>query len=198
MPATTQIVWMRQRRRADASRNPAGKLGLGCATLISLSMAVTVILAALIYSSISRELPSIYILPALLDPHQGVLLHPTRIYDRTGEHILLTLQNPAAAEGEYLSYPTVAAAPTAANGDAFLPRNLISATLATSDPNFWQHPGFQPMDILIENKPTLAQRLVLEHLLQGKNPACVALCASVFLQSRLQNNLGEKRYWNGT
>ena len=56
------------------------------------------------YAEITNDLPSIDRLPALLEPPDGLFLQPTRLYDRTGEHLLLTLINPLVGDREYLHY----------------------------------------------------------------------------------------------
>jgi membrane peptidoglycan carboxypeptidase len=108
------------------------------------------IAAAYVYSTLVVDLPSIESLPLLLDPH-GTLRLPTRIYDRSGEHLLISFENPAAAQGEYIFYELI-------------PQEIIDATLSTSDPNFWTHPGFDTHS----GKDSLAVRLVSELLLWGE------------------------------
>jgi len=115
-----------------------------------------------IYLALVRNLPSIDTLPSLLDPPDGILLEPTRLYDRTGYHVLLTLENPAGAGRKYL--------PLDEAGTDFIPESLISATLATADPTFWQHGGFSFDGILSGDHPTLAQKLVSDLMESGESP----------------------------
>ncbi len=93
---------MRQRRRSQARKNPAGRLGLLAAGALSLLLALAGIFGPLAYTSLSQNLPTVEALPGLIEPPDGVLLQPTRLYDRLGEHVLLELQNPAAAGRQYL------------------------------------------------------------------------------------------------
>jgi hypothetical protein len=47
----------------------------------------------LAYADLTHDLPNIQYLGILLNPPDGLLLQPTRIYDRSGAHLLLTLQD---------------------------------------------------------------------------------------------------------
>ena len=157
MPSPAQIKRFRQRRRESAGRRPGVRLGLGCATLLSLFVLVLGIASTLTYLQLVRDLPSLETLPGLLDPPDGLLLEPTRLYDRTGSHVLLTLQNPAATDRQFLTLDT--------SQQNFLPASLISATLAVADPDFWQHSGYTLEGLASNDHPTLAQRLVSDLLL---------------------------------
>ena len=125
--------------------------------LISILGGLLILLAALTYADLTHDLPSIDILPILLNPPDGLLLQPTRIYDRSGEHPLLTLA-PSDAPRHYL--------PINPQNPQHLPETLAQATIAIADPGFWDHPGYildgwqNP-----EYHPTLAQRLSVDLLL---------------------------------
>ena len=47
--------------------------------------------AALAYASLTRGLPPLEQVSLLLNPQDGQLLQPTRLYDRTGQHLIATL-----------------------------------------------------------------------------------------------------------
>ena len=168
MPAVTQVIEERERRRAVSRRAPARKLALGCSGLLSLAIALFCLLLALEYTSLTRNLPSIENLPLLVDPPGGLYLQPTRFYDRSGEHLILELQNPAAKGAQYLYFPNPAAAGTPLDARAYLPGQVISATVAASDPGFWSHPGFSLAGIPQNAHNTIAQRLVSALLLQDE------------------------------
>ena len=110
-----------------------------------------------VYLLLSQEIPPAAILPDLLSPPAGILLEPTRIYDRSGNHILLTLSNPGIDHREYLSIDSL-------EGN-FIPSSLVTATLTVADPNFWNHPGFNFGNFGYISDSTLAQTLVSEYLL---------------------------------
>ena len=99
-PSVNQIIQIRKKRSAANRHSPAhvgGHIALILITLLSVSMTLTGILAAVSFAILMNELPSLNELNLLLDPSQGILLEPTMIYDRSGEHILLKLENPAAS-----------------------------------------------------------------------------------------------------
>jgi membrane carboxypeptidase/penicillin-binding protein len=99
----------------------------------------------------------------MLDPQNGLLLQPTRLYDRTGQHLLATLA-PDEAARQYLFLDPQAS--------PHLPQSLADATIALADPNFWNQPGYviegwnNP-----ESHPTLAQQLVADLLLWDEPPS---------------------------
>jgi hypothetical protein len=95
---------MRERRQIDRQRSPWGRLGLLAALFVGLFLAAGTIWAAFAYASLTSELPSIEKLPVLLEPPDGLYREPTRLYDRSGEHVLLELRNPASAGSRYLWY----------------------------------------------------------------------------------------------
>lgn len=167
MPAVTQIIEKREGRRTRSRRSPANKLALNCSGLLSLVIALFCMFLALEYTALTRNLPSIETLPLLVDPPGGLYLQPTRFYDRSGEHLILELQNPAAKGAQYLSFPNQAAFANS-DGKTYLPGDVISATIAASDPGFWSHPGFSLTGILQNAHNTVAQRLVSTLLLQDE------------------------------
>ena len=162
MPSITHITRMRQRRWSAERRNPGGITGLGCAGAFSLLVAVGGILIALGFASLTQDLPPVEALPALIEPPGGALLQPTRLYDQSGEHLVLVLENPASAGRAYRC------APPSATGETCFAQNLVDATLAAADPDFWFHPGFSLWGIRSGDHPTLAQRLVSDLLLQDE------------------------------
>ncbi|MEP0806102.1 MAG: hypothetical protein HRF47_11460, partial [Chloroflexota bacterium] len=93
MPSTIPILRARRerriaRRRQDEAR--ARSLLLSAGMLLSLLTAFLIAAAAFGYAGLTRGLPSPQLLPALLNPPDGLLLQPTRITDRTGENVIYT------------------------------------------------------------------------------------------------------------
>ncbi|MBN2549115.1 MAG: transglycosylase domain-containing protein [Anaerolineales bacterium] len=168
MPTVSQITEMRQRRRLRDDRSPAGRLGLGCSGLISLLLALAGIILAYAYADLTRSLPPVESLPVLLDPSDGPLMQPTRLYDQTGEHLLLSLENPCAPGRSYLRLASSAEGQTGTGETSLLPSNLITATLASADPRFWQHAGFSLAGLAQDRQATLAQRLAADLLLSDE------------------------------
>ena len=161
MPDIPQILRARQRRRKKYANTSLRLSGLGFSTSLSLLAAILFIGGTLLYSSLTSQLPALEIVPNLLEPPNGLLLQPTRFYDRAGGHILLELENPAVTAREYLPI---------SNSSSSIPEQLIQATVAYSDPNFWTHPGFTTIRNNPETGKTLAQQLVAELLLWDEAP----------------------------
>lgn len=174
-----------------ARRNPTGRIGLGCVTLLSLLAAVGAIAITLTYTNLSRGLPSLEALPVLLNPPDGVLRQPTRIYDSSGEHILLTLENPAAHDSRYL--PLQGSTSGNSSEDQFLPNSLISATIATDDPTFWHNWGFSLAGIQQGRHPTIAQRLVSDLLLWDETPGLQTSLRERLLAAQITGRFGREK-----
>ncbi len=131
--------------------------------LLSLALALSILLAALAYADLTRGLPSVELLPTLLNPPDGPLLQPTRVLDRTGRHLLLTFA-PSDSPRRYL--------PLNPNSPQHLPDALAKAAVAAADPGFWSHAGYlwdgwQNSEI----HPTIAQKLVSDLLLYNEPPS---------------------------
>jgi membrane peptidoglycan carboxypeptidase len=161
MPSPLVIIRQRRSRRDQLRRSAEGRAtraGFIVGFILSALMAVAVLAAALACADLTRGLPSIEQLPILLDPPDGLLLQPTRLYDRTGQHLLAVLA-PVNAPREPLTGEQIPAA-------------LVAATLALADPGFREHPGY-----LAEGwrdpqvHPTLAQKLANDLLLWNEPPS---------------------------
>jgi membrane peptidoglycan carboxypeptidase len=98
-------------------------------------------------------------------------MQPTELYDRSGEHLILRLENPAINERRYLPLdPQGLETPlldTSEYDGTTLSPALAAATIAFTDPEFWQHPGFH---LQKGYSPTLAERLVSDLLLGDEPP----------------------------
>lgn len=160
MSVTLDIFRQRRKRQAASRRSTDQQIkraSLGCGFLLSLLMALVILAGALSYASLTHDLPPIENIPLLLNPPAGLLLQPTRIYDRSGQYLLQTL-SPSDALRRYI--------PLASQNPQHLPEALAQATIVVADPGFWDHPGFSLEGLADpENHPTLAQRLVFELLL---------------------------------
>jgi membrane peptidoglycan carboxypeptidase len=149
-PNPAQIVSWRSTRHQKRRQGPGGcinRLGAGILTIFTLLLAVGVIVGGFYYASFTRDLPSIAGLPSLLGPG-GSLRYPTQIFDRSGEFLLYSVENPNTLSAEYLYLETI-------------PQAAVQSTLAVRDPEFWDHDGF----VWNAEKPSIAEQLVLELLL---------------------------------
>lgn len=156
MPSVPYIVHLREKHRLRSRQNPSGKIGLSFTTILSLLTVFALLILAFGYTQLIKDLPSPDNLRVLLDSPDGILLQPTRLYDKTGEHVILALENPAGSGRQVVSLT-----PT---------HPLVKATLASVDPSFWSNPGFSMEGIQQGSHPTLAQHLVSDLLLWKEEP----------------------------
>ena len=166
MPSPTSIVRKRRNRRREEIRvRERGRraIGLGLGIALSIAAALAILAGGLAYADLTHDLPSIEYLPILLNPPDGMLLQPTRLYDRSGEHLLLSLA-PTDGVRRYL--------PLNPQSPQHLPQELAEATVVLSDPGFWTHGGYS-LDGWRDPSvhPTLAQRLVSDLLLYDEPPS---------------------------
>src|SRR5690349_24256809 len=134
MQELTPILRARRERRLarqqkKSTRRRSALLSVGM--IFSLVLAVLIILGALKYAEITHDLPSIDVLPRLLNPPDGLLLQPTRIYDRSGLQLLYTFA-PAETPRRYI--------PINEQNPQHIPVSLVNAVIAVQDPQFWSHP----------------------------------------------------------
>jgi hypothetical protein len=91
----------RQRReRRDQSRRSAESrtrgLIIAFGLILSLLVAAAILMVAFSWASFTRDLPTVAALPVLLDPQNGALLQPTRLYDRSGGHVISPFRSTSA------------------------------------------------------------------------------------------------------
>jgi membrane peptidoglycan carboxypeptidase len=166
MPATIPILRARRERRLSKQRASEARTRnafLSVGMILSLFIAALIITSAFAYVNLTRDLPSIETLLNLLNPPNGLLLQPTRIYDRTGKQVLYTFA-PDDSSRRYI--------PLSDTNPQYLPKSLADAVIATSDPNFWTHSGYTlPGLTNPEVHATLAEHLVYEYLLINESPS---------------------------
>jgi membrane carboxypeptidase/penicillin-binding protein len=198
MPSVSHIIKMRSHRRSKTQNKVTLRSGWGCATLVSLSVVIIIIGLAFFSISLSQDLPSLENLPLLLEPPDGLLLQPTRFYDRSGEDIIYTLQNPAAPERRYIPIDKG----RTAQSEEFLPPGLITATIAASDPTFWSNPGFSIQGIRQQKHTTIAQRLTADLLLWEEIPGIRLALRERLLAAQITHQFGREKimewYLNST
>src|SRR5258706_12056010 len=165
MPSNIPILRARRERRLAGQRAASARTRnafLSVGMLLSLFIAALIITSAFAYVNLTRDLPSIQILPQLLNPPDGLLLQPTRIFDRTRTNILFTFA-PNDSARRYI--------PISDTNPQYLPKSLADAVIAKSDPGFWKHSGYSIADLANPNSHvTLAQRLVFNLLLFNEPP----------------------------
>lgn len=167
------------------------------AGLFSLLAIILAISLLLVYRDLTRDLPSLEAIPSLLDPSNGALLQPTRLYDRSGEHLLLELANPSATDRHYLRVATQAGKEAETFSQA-----LVAATIATVDPTFWDNPGYSLQGLREGTHLTLAQHLISDLLLWDESPSLRRNLRERMLAAQLVSTYGRDQvlewYLNST
>ncbi len=166
MHIVSQTLRLRRNRQARELHSPWLRLGITIALLLSLGVVAFGMLGIWYYVDLTHNLPSIATLPVFLEPPNGLLLQPTRLYDRAHEKVIYTLENPAAKDRQYLFVADDAPA-----GALRVSQYLVDATITELDPGFWDHPGFSLAGVTEGAHPTLAQVLVSSLLLDGEPPS---------------------------
>jgi membrane peptidoglycan carboxypeptidase len=159
--------------------------GIGFGILISLLGAFLILLAALAYADLTRGLPNVDLLPILLNPPDGLLLQPTRVYDRSGKHLMLTFA-PNDKVRRYL--------PLNPQSPQHLPDFLAKATVALEDPDFWNHGGYLPdgwQDP--DSHPTIAQKLVSYLFLYNEPPTLKRALRERILAAQITAKFGRNQ-----
>ena len=188
MHSVSQTLRLRRHRQARELHSPWLMLGIASALLLSLGAVALSMLGIWYYVDLTRGLPSIAILPALLEPPGGQMLQPTRLYDREHQQVIFTLENPAAKDKQYLY-----AGDDAPVGAHRVSQFLVDATITEVDPGFWDHPGFSLAGVTQGTHPTLAQILVSNLLLDGEAPSVKRNIRERLLASQVTAQYGREK-----
>ncbi|MEN6528913.1 MAG: transglycosylase domain-containing protein [Anaerolineaceae bacterium] len=151
-----------------------------------LTLVVCLFICGLLFASFSfarftRDLPSIEILPVLMDPKQGELLQPTRMVDRSGATTLFTYQEDDR-ERSFLPIDPLAA-------NAISPQ-LIRTVIDSIDSTFWSNPGY---DLKNWNEPaprTITERLVSDLILWNEPSSSARAIRMRMLAGQLVSTYG--------
>jgi membrane peptidoglycan carboxypeptidase len=169
-------------------RNPWVRIGLSFGIVLSIFLAISGLIGSWYYASLTRNLPSVEVLPSLLEPPDGTMLQPTRFYDRLHENVLLTLENPAAAGRQYLYVGDDGQV-----GKDILPQDLINATIAVYEPAFWTSPGYSLKGLSEGTHPTIAQRLISDLVLDSEPPSIQRNIRERLLAAQITAQFGRKK-----
>lgn len=180
----------RQNQKSSRTRNALLSVGM----IASILLAVLIITTAQAYANITRDLPSVEILPHLLNPPNGLLLQPTRIYDRTGINLLFTFSTDKSPR-RYI--------PINEQNPQHIPQSFVDAVVAVQDPQFWKHSGYAIAGY--DNPdlhPTIAQQLVSDLILYGEEPSTTRAIRERILAAQITNQFGRTQiiewYLNST
>ncbi len=180
----------RQNQRSSRTRNVLLSVGM----VFSILLAVVIISTALSYADITRSLPSVDILPNLLNPPNGLLLQPTRIYDRSGLNLLYTFSTDDSPR-RYI--------PINEQNPQHVPQELVNAVVAVQDPQFWKHSGYSIAGYDDPDlHPTIAQQLVNDLILYGEPPSRERAVRERILAAQITDQFGRTQimewYLNST
>ncbi|MBE0682908.1 MAG: transglycosylase domain-containing protein [Anaerolineales bacterium] len=167
MPFTLPILRARRKQRLENQTKQSARLRgtlISGGIVLSLLLALGIILGAFAYADVTRDLPSTEILPRLLNPPGGLLLQPTRIYDRSGLQPLITFApNDSAQTRRYI--------PVNEQNPQHIPEILVNSVIAVADPQFRFHSGYAIQGYNDpELHPTIAQKLVSGLMLYSEPP----------------------------
>lgn len=177
------IIRQRRHRRTQtrsSAQQRSQRAAFGFGFTVSAALVLVILVAALAYAALTRGLPPVEGLSILLNPTDGQLLQPTRLYDRTGQHLLATLA-PADAARMVANYSQ-------------MPQALINATIAISQPDFWSSSGYELAGWQDpKSHPTLAQRLVSDLLLGGQPDSALRAIHERMLAGQVTARFGRQQ-----
>lgn len=157
MSSTLTIIRQRRDHRRRSADGRARQTFFAVGFLATALLVVFLLATGLAYADLTRDLPSLDTLPVLLDPQNGLLRQPTRLYDRSGTHLLRVL-SPDDGPRTFLTYNR-------------FPQACLNAAVAVSEPGFWRSPGYRLAGWRDPSShPTIAQKLVSDLLLWDEPP----------------------------
>ena len=175
----------RKRSRPVEKRRMAGSsIGIIFAFILILVTSSLVILISWQYSLITRDIPSVEKIMAILDPEKGIFSRPTRLMDSTGTQLLAELSIPGV-ERRYVSINL--------SEPEHISEDLINAIVAATQPDFWDSPGFSLRSFNPEDHPTIAQRLVYSLLLSNEPASLVRSIREKLLASQVIAKFGHQQ-----
>ena len=180
-----KVIRIRGRRKSKFRKTHL-RAGFSFTILISLLLAVVSLTIVIIFTLTTEDLPSLDLLPLLLEPPDGLLLQPTKFYDRSGQHIIHVVENPAVNERNYSYIEENSIGNT-------IPSTLVKATIVVSDPTFEKNPGFSLKGILNNTHNTLAQQLVSDLLLWDETPGYSRSLRERLLAWQLTQRYGKEK-----
>jgi membrane peptidoglycan carboxypeptidase len=184
LPRTTAIVRLRRRQRVR--QKPAGHAGRNLSTfLLFLPLISLTCLGLLAGVTVAKTFNDYSTgLPNPKDLLTVGLPQTTRIYDRTGDHLLALLYT---EDRDLVTYQQ-------------LPTDLVNATIATEDHTFWQNPGVDFTAIIraflanntsgsLQGGSTITQQLIKNLLLKDTSTTYARKIKEAILAVRVTDTL---------
>ncbi len=126
-------------------------LGKGVALTFSLVVVTAIFVGAYVFTQLTRDLPSLEQIPTFLNPENGLFLEPTQIFDKSGELLIASLDNPGISRRYLVIDP---------DQPEHFSTQFVRIMIASLQPNYWSSPGYS---ITEWNNPlpvTIAEKLV--------------------------------------
>ncbi len=187
MPSTLNILRNRRKRHnsPDARLQRGSRSFLaGCGLILSILLALGIFTIVFAYQNLTKDLPALNEIETQLNPRNGSLLQPTRVYDRSGEK-LVYIFSPEDKTRRYI--------PLGAENPQRIPNSLVDATIALADPDFWTHDGYKISNFDPDVHPTLTQKLVYDLLLWGETPTLRRAIRERLLAVQLTQKYGRQQ-----
>lgn len=156
------IIRSREKRREQGQKKLLGRTGFGLALTISLFFVALIGAVVFLYVRVSSDLPATGELTSLLDPDDGLLLEPTRLYARDGEAVLWVFENRHLKEREYA---VLDLSQDALRSD--IPPQVVKATLGVRDPAYFSDRG---VNLFRWREEDSISRVVVSELLLWREP----------------------------
>lgn len=182
-----RVLIQRNRHKADRAGKLSNRLkpaGLGLLLLFSLLLAAGIISAAALYAQVTNNLPSIEAVETFFNPQDGLILQPSRLYDRSGHTELLTLDNPGALRAYVWLDPQQVI--------HFSPL-LAQAVVALDQPDFWRSSGADWSHWSDPSPRTLAENLVSRLLLWQETDSSLRAVRMRLLAWQMTERYGRER-----
>jgi len=154
-----RVMIRRNRHKTEKAERLSSRLkpvGFGFLLILSLVMAAAVLGASWLYASVTEGMPSIQEVETFFNPTDGLILQPSRLYDRSGQTELLALDNPGSLRAYVWLDP---------NRDVHFSPLLAEAVTALNQPDFWQSSGADWKHFDDPAPRTLAESLISRLLL---------------------------------
>lgn len=182
-----RVMIRRNRHKAEYRGRLYNRLkpaGFTILLLFSLLLTGGMIAAASLYVTVSADLPSIEQAACFFDPNDGLILQPSRLFDRTGQTELLTLDNPGSLRAYVWLDP---------NREVHFSPLLVKAIVTLNQPDFWQSQGVDWKHWSDPAPRTLAENLASRLLLWQESDSIVRAIRMRLLAWQMTTSFGREK-----